>query len=190
MAIEPLEVRVLEYLQSQRKEPISLQNEVETLFLAGLDFLRQQFPNPSIVRLATVARDVLGFGLTPICVSLPVKSLTFLVAGASDALEAKIVVPKSWSRLICRDPITQLGALVFVCSQTVDFYHDRLTIDPSNIRLRAHAYEAEYLNTVQQLSPTWELTDYHIQVMAEYPDGLATPKANRVIYGRPSFIAA
>lgn len=190
MLTEPLECQVLGFLQSQRQEGLSLHKEVETLFMSGLAFLKSQFPNPSVSRLAGVSWDVLGFGITPLCIDIPVRALTFLVAGTVEAPEAKIVAPKSWDRLVRRDPITQLGALVFVCSQAVDYCHDRLAIDPSNIRLRAHAYEAEYLNTIRQLSPTWELNDYHLQVLQEYPDGLATPKANRLIYGIPSFVAA
>ncbi len=190
MLPESLETQVLGHLQGQRQEGLPLNKEIEGLFTAGVDFLRLHFPNSSVMRLAVVAWDVVGFGITPICLGFPVPAMTFIVAGTLKAPQAMIAAPKIWVNMIRKDPLTQLGALVSVCSQAVDYYHDRLAIDPGNISLRAHAYEADYLITVKQLAPSWELNDYQIGILREFPEGLATPKANRTLYCIRPFISA
>lgn len=190
MLTESLETQVLGHLQGRHQEGLPLHKEIEDLFIGGVDFLRSHFPNTSVTRLATVAWDIIGFGITPVCLGLPVPTMTFIVAGTVEAPQAMIAAPKVWVNMLRKDPLTQLGALVFVCSQAVDYYHDRLTIDHDNIRLRAHAYEADYLNTVRQLAPSWELNDYQLGVLREFPEGLATPKANRTLYCIRPFIAA
>jgi hypothetical protein len=190
MLLESLETQVLGHLQSYRQEGLSLHKEIENLFIAGVDFLRLSFPNSAVARLTVVAWNVIGFGITPICLGLPVSVMTFIVAGTLEAPQAMIAVPRFWANMIRKDPLTQLGALVFVCSQAVDYYHDRLTIDPGNISLRAHAYEADYLSTVRQLAPDWELNEYQLGVLQEFPEGLATPKANRTLYCIRPFITA
>ena len=186
MMHESLEMQVLSHLQSSLQGSL----EVESLFSGGVEFLKSRLPNSAIKRMALVAYDILSYGIIPTCLRIPVPSMTFIVEGTLKAPQAVIAIPRAWSSMIRKDPLSQLGAVAFICSQAVDYYHDRLSLDPDSIRLRAHAYEAEYLNTIRVLAPQWELNRYQLQVLEEFPEGIATPKVHRALYDIRPFVTA
>ncbi len=194
MTPESLELQVLNYLRSVREADLKTggrgDKEIEQLFASGIDFLRSKLPNPSIQRMCSVTWDAVEHKVTPLCMEPPVAGLSFIMAGHEAARTGMIIFPENWHQMIRKDPLTQLGALVFVGSQVVDYVNERFTDDPENVVTRACAYEAEYLLTVKNLSPDWELREYHRKVVDTYPEGLASPKAKRVLYDAKPLILA
>lgn len=190
MMTQTLEAQILSFLQVIRdaKElstdhpDYSQAKECETLFTRGVDFLRSEFPNPVIRRLASVVWDVVGQKITPVAWGLDVKVLSFVVVGHKSAPQGMVIPPLNWAKMMGQDPIMQLGALVFVGSQVIDYANDRFLNDKPNVRPRAIAYEAEYLNTVRSLSASWEPCGYQSQVLQEFPEGVATPRAQKITY--------
>jgi hypothetical protein len=198
MTPESLELQVLTYLQSVKEAKLltegmpeyTVGKEIEQLFTSGVDYLRSNLPNPSIQRMCSVMWDAVEHKVTPVCFGPPVVTLSFIVTGHESARSAMIVTPGNWNEMLRKDPLTQLGALVFVGSQAVDYVNERFTSDPENVVTRACAYEAEYLLTVKHLSPDWELSTYHTKVLANFPEGLASPKAKKVLYDAKPLILA
>lgn len=191
MNAESLEVQILSFLQSLRAAMVesSRTKEIDVLFSGAVEFLRTAFPNPSIKRMAVVMNDAVIQKVTPLTPGT-VKGMAFLATSENGGHQAMIVAPENWHEMIRQDPITQLGAVVLAGSHAVDYVNERFLIDPENVVTRAVAYEAEYLLTVRSLSPSWELSEYHQKVLGEYPEGLATPKAKRVLYDAKPLILA
>src|SRR5262249_18302332 len=74
--------------------------------------------------------------------------VSFGVAQRLGHQEALVFVPKDWPAMAAANPLLQLGAVVFVGSQAVDFATARIGRDSSTkIKDRAQAYEAEYLRS-------------------------------------------
>lgn len=196
MNTETLETQILSFLQNVRE--VESRNgaeyvkakEIEGLFTGSVNFLRSGFPNPTIKRLALVMWDVIAHNVTPLCWGKDVRNLSFVVAGSRTAPQSMILTPTDWHKMVRRDPLTQLGALVFVGSQAIDYVNERFTEDPENVTTRAFAYEAEYINTVKGLSPSWDLTQYHTKLLEDFPEGVATPKASKVLYSAKPLITA
>jgi hypothetical protein len=190
MNAESLEVQVLNFLQAIREAKelrpdhpsYTVVKEIEGLFTGSVDFLRGTFPNQPIRRLTSVMWEVVGHKIVPVGYGMGVPSLTFAVDGSVEAPRAVILSPKNWHEMVRQDPVTQLGAVVFVGSQAVDYANERFTVDPECVKTRALAYEAEYLLTVRSLSPEWEFGEYQRKIMEEFPEGLATPRAHKVVY--------
>ncbi len=190
MRAQTLEAQILSFLQAIRdaKElapdhpEYTQAKECEALFTRGVDFLRSEFPNPVIRRLASVIWETVGQKVTPVAWGIDVKVLSFVMMGPRSAPQGLIIPPLGWAKMMGQDPIMQLGALVFAGSQAVDYANDRFLNDQKNVRPRAVAYEAEYLNTVRSLSAFWEPCDYQSAVLREFPEGIATPKAQKITY--------
>jgi hypothetical protein len=195
---QTLEAQILTFLQTVRDAKELTQDhpdyakakECECLFTGGVDFLRSQFPNPVIRRLASVLWETVGQKVTPVAWGIDVKSLSFVLMGPKSAPQGLIIPPPNWASMLVRDPIMQLGALVFVGSQAIDYANDRYMNDVKNVRPRASAYEAEFLNTIRSLSASWTPCDYQSSVLQEFPEGLATPKAQKITYPVKSLVSA
>lgn len=194
MKTQTLESQILSFLQAvpiqdtPKTDPDAL--GAQQIFTAGVDFLAKLFPNPAINRLMKAAWEVIGQKVVPVCFGLRVQTLSFIMENASS--QPFIATPPSWARKMHLDPITQVGALVFVGSQAVDYTNDFLQCptDREKVLLRAKAYEAEYLMTVRGLTPSWEPNSYQESLFKEFPEGVATPKARNVIYSiRPLVLA-
>jgi hypothetical protein len=103
--------------------------------------------------------------------------------------QTAVFLPKNWLEEVRRDPVLQMGALVFVGSQVVDVYNHRLVDEgPSSIK-RARAYEAEFLLHTRKVSPNLSFNEYQQRVMAEYPRGLQSEAAQGLLYTSRSFSA-
>ena len=194
MKTQTLESQILSFLQAVHipDEPKTDSGylEAQQVFAAGIDFLAKLFPNPAVNRLMKAAWEVISQKVVPVCFGLRVQTLSFIMENAS--AQPFIATPPNWARKIQLDPITQVGALVFVGSQAVDYTNDFLQCasDREKVILRAKAYEAEYLTTVRGLTPSWEPNSYQESLFKEFPEGVATPKARNVIYSiRPLVLA-
>ena len=150
-----------------------LGKECEALFTSGVETLRSIVPNERVRALGRMIWDLVGNKQVLTAIGPDVPSLGFAVMKAKEMHQAIILMPKTWPQMVVDDPFMQLGAILFVGAQAVDFYNDRLLGDP-NARRRWRAYEAELLRTLEGLLPSWQPNAYQREAIERFPDGLDT----------------
>lgn len=139
----------------------------EAKFTGGVAFLRS-FPNDLLQGLGVAIWDVFQHRHVVMAMGPPVPTLSFAAFGRPEAPQALVLAPHDWAEQVEADPVMQLGAIVLVGSQAVDFYNGRLqTEGGEGLRRRARSYEAEYLKAV---SPS-VLNDYQKGILADFPEG-------------------
>ena len=143
----------------------------ESLFTGGVDVLRSIVPNDRIRALGRVVWDLVSHKQVLVAIGPDVPSLSFTVMRIKELHQAHVLIPRSWSQMVADDPFMQLGAILFVGAQAVDFYNDRL-IDDRGAHRRWHAYEAELLRTLRTSLLRWEPNEYQREILVRYPDGL------------------
>ena len=144
----------------------------ESLLTEGVDVLRSLVPNDRVNALARVIWDLIGHKQVLAAIGPDVSTLAFTVMGfKGQPRQGVILIPKQWPQMVTDDPFMQLGAILFVGVQVVDYYNDRLIGDPGT-RRRWHAYEAELLRTLRTLLPSWQLNEYQREILERFPDGL------------------
>ena len=134
--------------------------------------LRDLFPNRWINDLMGIVWDIIGRRIVPAAVG-PTATPSMAVHG----YKAIILLPQTWPAMMAQDPIMQVGAMVFVGSQARDFHRGliRSIAGSEMAKMRAKAYEAEYLKTCLSLSigsPTFN--EYQREVLAMFPNGLTS----------------
>lgn len=143
----------------------------EGLFTNGVDVLRSVIPNERVRKLASVVWDLVGNQQVLVGLGPDVPSLSFTVMQYKGIDQAIILMPRNWPAMVDDDTFMQLGAVLFVGVQAVDFYNDRLVGDPT-ARVRWRAYEAELLHTLDRILTRWAPNEYQCEVMKKYPQGL------------------
>lgn len=158
-------------------------------FTAAVHFLRSEFPNESIRRLMATVWDLVGHRIVPLShgPTHGVWSLSFCAYVRGGRHHAVLMVPDNWLEQMKKDPVYETGAIVFVGSQAVDFYNDR--VSDGHVEDRSRGFEAEYLLTVKKLSPSYKLNDYQVSVLEQCPKGIATPSLASVFYEPKPFAA-
>jgi hypothetical protein len=146
----------------------------EGLFTGGVDVLRSIIDNDRIRSIARVVWDLVGHKRVLVAIGPDVPSLTFTVMRYKGLDQGLVLIPKGWPTMVEDDPFMQLGAILFVGAQVVDFYNDRLVGD-SGAQRRWQAYEAELLRTLKQTLPRWEPNAYQQEILDRYPDGIDSP---------------
>ena len=147
----------------------------ESLFTGGVDVLRSILPNDRIRALARVVWDLVGHKQVLVAIGPDVPSLSFTVMQYKGIHnQGLVLIPKDWPAMTQNDPFMQLGAILFVGAQVVDFYNDRL-IGDKTAPGRWQAYEAELLRTLKQTLPRWTPNEYQQKILQRYPDGLDAP---------------
>ena len=152
----------------------------EAIFTDGVDWLRSRVPNDRLRAIARVIWDLIGKKQVQVAVG-PVDTLTFTVMRRGSVHHGLVIIPRDWPEQVDAAPITQLGAILFVGAQVVDFYNDRLIAD-QGAPARCHAYEAELLRTLRPLLPDWEPCAYQRDLLARYPSGLDSPGVETYAY--------
>ena len=143
----------------------------ENLFTGGVDVLRSIVPNDRIRDLGRVVWDLVGHKQVLVAIGPDVPSLSFTVMQIKELCQAIVLIPKQWPKMVEDDPFMQLGAILFVGAQAVDFYNDRLLGDDGAQR-RWQAYEAELLHSLKVTLPSWKPNEYQREILARFPDGL------------------
>lgn len=146
----------------------------EGLFTGGVDVLRSLVPNDRIRAIARIVWDLVGHKRVLVALGPDVPTLSFTATRHGDVIQGFVVIPKHWPQMTKDDPFMQLGAILFVGSQVVDFYNDRLFDDPA-AQARWQAHEAELLLTLARTLPSWKPNDYQRQILEKFPSGLDTP---------------
>ena len=101
-------------------------------------------------------------------------TLSFMVMAVEDRNRAVILLPSEWSKAISEDPTCQMGALVYISSQVLDYWNDKFS-DYNETIQRAKAYEAEFLQTISELPEPPEFDVYQQGILESFPQGLDTP---------------
>lgn len=156
-------------------------------FTEGVAMLRG-FPNPDLRTLMAMVWDIVGNRVVPIALGPEVPSLTFGAMGSKEKPDGIIFIPHNWEAMIEEDPVCQLGALVFVGSQAVDFYNGRIAIDPKALMDRARANEAEYLVTIRESAPDHKMNDWQKKMLEEFPEGLRSEGIKKHLYKFKPFV--
>ncbi len=141
-------------------------------FTSGVGYLRSSFPNESIRTLMSIVWDLCGSKTVPLALGPSVQSLSFGKMGANGIMFA----PVDWVAQIKEDAVYQMGALVFVGSQAVDFYNNLMNTheEAQTVLLRARMYEAEYLRTIRKTVEGHTFNKYQQGIMKDFPQGIAT----------------
>jgi len=155
-------------------------------FTEGVGMLRR-FPNPQIRALADMVWQVVGHRIVPIALGPSVPSLTFGAMGSAARPDGIIFVPHEWEAMIKENAVYQLGALVFVGSQAVDYYNGRVGYEPEAMMKRARANEAEYLVTIRETVPDYTFNDWQNQMLTEFPEGLRSERIKKHLYTHKAF---
>lgn len=134
--------------------------------------------------------DLFGKNIVPVAVYDGIPSLSFVIVGVKNKATRRgiVLVPTNWVEITHEDPIGQAGALVFVGSQARDYYNGKLygSEDSKETKDRALAYEAEYLLTALKESK-FELKQYQKDILKQFPQGVNTPEAQRLLYTSRKF---
>ena len=141
------------------------------LFTNGVDVLRSIIPNKRVRALAHIVWDLVGHKQVLVAIGPDVPTLTFTVMRRKAMHQGIVLIPAQWPQMTADDPLMQLGAILFVGAQIVDFYNDRLFGDEGAHR-RWEAYEAELLCTLKTTLECWEPNDYQREILGHCPEGL------------------
>lgn len=140
--------------------------------------------------LMSLVWDLFGKNIVPVAVYDGIPSLSFVIVGVKNKATRRgiVLVPTNWVEITHEDPIGQAGALVFVGSQARDYYNGKLygSEDSKETKDRALAYEAEYLLTALKESK-FELKQYQKDILKQFPQGVNTPEAQRLLYTSRKF---
>lgn len=146
-----------------------------SLFTEGVATLRSLIPNDRIRAIARVIWDLVGHKRVLVALGPDVTSLSFTVMRHGTVDQGLVLIPKNWPEMVDEDRFMQLGAILFVGTQVVDFYNDRL-IGDLTAGPRWEAHEAELLRTLARILPmSWQPNEYQRGVLRRYPDGLDSP---------------
>jgi len=156
-------------------------------FTASVHFLRYHQPNARVSKLADMIWDIVGNRIVVVSATNTVDEISFLVLQKSAARDvlATILVPERWLDAVVDRPAEQMGGVVFVGSQAVDFYNGK--IDGTNqargeVVARSLAYEADFILTAQKELPALVLTQGQKTALKRYPEGLATASVAPQLY--------
>jgi len=156
------------------------------LFTGAVGALRDLIPNPRVQEIARVVWDLVGHKQVAVVLGPQVPTLSFTVVREHSVLRGRIFVPWAWPAMVKADPFLQLGAVLFVGAQVVDFYNDHL-LDDRTGPLRWQGYEAELLLTLQRLVKNWKPTLYQSELLQRFPKGLDTESVKATLYAFKSY---
>lgn len=135
---------------------------IEALFTGSVDTLRK-LEDSDLSSMAVDAWKVIEhkYVLTALHPEVPTLSMAILVEhGITQSI---IFIPAMWHAMFAEDPVRQLGAVAFVCSQAVDSYNFAQTLeaakqlDKAAMQKRAVSYEGALLRLTGADDPdSWQ----------------------------------
>ncbi len=169
-------------------DPLRVKGEkLGNRFTEGVAMLKL-WPSPHVRALMSMVWDIVGNRVVPIVLGPEVDSLSFAAMGDPSMPDAIIFIPHEWEKMIQEDPVCQLGALVFVGSQAVDYYNGRVTHEFEAVKKRARANEAEYLATIRESTPDHKMNEWQQRVLDEFPSGLGSERIQKYLYRHKPFV--
>lgn len=156
-------------------------------FTEGVAMLKL-WPSPDVRTLMSFVWDIVGNRVVPTALGPEVPTLTFAAMGNPAMPDGILFVPHNWEGMIQEDPVCQLGALVFVGSQVVDYYNKRVGFEVEAVKKRARANEAEFLLTIKEAQPDHKFNDWQRSVLDEFPQGLRSERIQKHLYTFKPFV--
>jgi hypothetical protein len=147
--------------------------ECEQLFTSGVIQLRMMKDLPLITDLMADVWGIYHYRHVVMALGPDVPSPCIaVVQRVKDGIfQALTFVPYAWPEMIKADPTHELGAIITVGSQSVDFYNNKLLSEEDSkiSKKRSLSYEAEFIHILSLSGHN--LNDYQKQVLAKYPNG-------------------
>lgn len=172
------------FIEGQQYQPPADMEEYARNMVAAfdscVDFLRDpnRFPNTDINEITTLMWRLVGNKDIPAVLDQwGVPSIAFAVLGSGIEQMPIIILPRDFIQQIQEDPIFQLGVTSYMASQCRDYYSLQITGDNSDqINMRAQAFEAEALRTLQQMMQLegiiYPFTEQQQHYLAAFPQGI------------------
>jgi hypothetical protein len=163
-------------------------------FYACVIFLRDpnSFPNEEINKLTNllwqlIVNKEITLGLD----KGRIREMSFVVLGNSLEQVPVFILPVDFLEQVNKNPIDQLGAIVFTASQVRDYYVGRIGKDnEKDIERRARGYEAEALLTLQKMAEKERVTikwnRYQRMILQENPRGIKS-LPRHLVYPTPAW---
>lgn len=149
------------------EDPLRVKSEeVSNIFTHGVQLIREM-ADPRLQVLGQHIWDIFHYRHVNLVLGPPVRQLTITVIRRGELIEALVLAPEAWEDQVQKHPFMELGAIICIGSQAVDFYNDRLTSETSEaMRRRGQAYEALYLKILDGQVP---LNSYQQQLLQRPP---------------------
>lgn len=144
--------------------------DCQELFTSGVAILCKSVP--VISNLMLDVWEIFNYQHVVMAIGPNVPALAISVVQDSNGMiQALTFATYSWPQMAKEDPSMELGAIVYVGSQVVDYYNNKLLSQEDNIisKQRALSYEAEYLLLLKR--DGMFLNEYQEDVIAQYPNG-------------------
>ena len=163
---------------------------IRETFTGGILLLKDRFPNRGVRDLMSLYMDLLEGHVVSVGLGPSGSTISFVVFSEKDSPDEKkgaVLLPPNWAEDFPKKPIFQLGSLVFIASQVVDFYNDRVTDDSCCL---AEAWEAEYLFEIPALIPDWIPLSYQKVIMRDHPKGIESESVQHLRYTSKPFLTS
>jgi hypothetical protein len=148
--------------------------EMERVFTDMVGAMKDDglLPLPPINNLMSLFWDLVGHKVVLTGMTTMVTTLSFMAERNNGKTLGVVLCPPGWTKIVAKNPIYQMGGMVFVASQARDLYNDRIT-DP-NVLKRARSHEAEFLLWAGHSVSGFDPCKYQRKVLEEFPKGLAS----------------
>lgn len=168
-----------------------------TAFVEAIDFLAEMLRHDKINNMAKWARTALTDNRIAIVLDKNATRMSFKTLvraveqeGAPPRIGVCISLPPNWQEQIKEDPNTQMGGVVYILSQAVDYLHGKNDLGPefehveTDSDVRATLYEATFLRIVSmtEASRKYPFTARSQALIAHYPKGIDGPEGERLLY--------
>ncbi len=150
----------------------------ERAYTAGVQYLRDEFPNEQIRALGARVWDTIGNQHVRVVYGHNIPVMATGLDKSQTPMLKFVALPINWLEVVATSPFVALGSIVFTGAQAVDMGIDKY----DGIRERARAYEAEYLLTLKKHLPEFDPGGYVKRLLLEYPEGLASPSIQPFLY--------
>lgn len=141
-------------------------NLCSELFSCAVNLL-QSFNNNYVGNLASYAWDLFHNHHAMMAFGPNVPSLSVSIKISNEGKRSLVIPPKNWPDMIAKDSVFQLGAVIYVSSQVIDAYNDKLEDAPK----RAASYESEYLLSLKNTGFN-QFNEYQRGIIRDFPNGI------------------
>jgi len=145
--------------------------QCQNLFTSGVIVLRES-GSPIISSLMVDVWNIYHHRHVVMAIGPNVPSLSIsVVQDSKGIIHALTFAPYAWPQMVKEDPSMELGAILSIGSQVVDYYNNKLLSqeDSSTSKQRALSYEAEFLRLLKRGGSV--LNGYQEDVLLKYPNG-------------------
>lgn len=127
---------------------------------------------PLINDLGKILWDMVSNSYCPVAISDAMKSLHFLGVGKSEDYtdtKALILMPPTWFDMAKKEPLMQLGAIVYIASHAKDYWNKKLGEESIP---RGQSLEVELIKRMIKKYGEIPLTGYQNYILRQFPEGV------------------